>query len=91
MSVALAVPSRATSPILDMMRQEYPGYHPLLSICRIAHETEDLGLAFMAHKCIAKYVEPELKSLELRSPVDDSRRVRVSLFDVVDVECAQLT
>ena len=90
MSTALAISSPRTSPILSMIRQKFPEYHPLLAIAQIAHDTEDLGLQFHCHKTIAKYVEPELKSLEVKSPVDDSRRVRVSLFEVVDAEYTQL-
>jgi hypothetical protein len=85
------ITTQQRNPVLAMIQQEFPGYHPLISIARIAHTTEDMGLEFMCHKTICKYVESELKSLEIKAPVDDSRRVRVSLFDVVDVECAQLT
>ena len=87
------VASAKMSPILSMIHTEFPNYHPLMSIARIAHDAEDakeLGLAFMCHKTIAKYVEPELKSLELKAPADEHRRVRVSLFDVVEAECVQL-
>lgn len=88
--MALSISAPKTSPILSMIRTKFPEYHPLMAIAEIAHETEDLGLQFHCHKVIAKYVEPELKSLEVKSPVDESRRVRVSLFDVVDAEYTQI-
>lgn len=75
---------RQSSPILSMIHQEYPEYHPLLSIARLAHTTDDEKLEFDCHKTIAKYVEPELKSLELKAPKDEHRRVRVTLFDVIE-------
>ena len=78
------------SPVLSMIRAEYPAYHPLVSIAKIAHTTDDQKLEFECHKVIAKYVEPELKSLEVKAPVDPSRRVRVSLFDVIDAEFHQV-
>jgi hypothetical protein len=75
-----------SSPILAMIQQEFVGYHPLLAIARIAHVTDDLRLEFDCHRHISKYVAPELKSLELTAPPDEHRRVRVSLFDVLDAE-----
>ncbi len=70
-----------TNHIVAMIRKEYPGYHPLLSIARIAHmEGVDLELQFNCHKVIAKYIEPELKSIEMSGEVTKERRVKVSLF-----------
>jgi hypothetical protein len=71
-----------------MMHSEFPNYHPLLSIARIAHHKDaDLRLQFECHKTIAKYVEAELKSVEVRTDVTEDRSVRVSLFqeEVEDV------
>ena len=84
MSNALAVPNQ--SPVLALIRTEYPEYHPLLAIARIAHDTEDPKIKLDCHKTIAKYTEPELKSIEVRQPKENHRRVRVSLFDVIEVE-----
>ncbi|MDV7402733.1 hypothetical protein RZS08_65530, partial [Arthrospira platensis SPKY1] len=36
---------------------------------------------FDCHRVIAKYVEPELKSLEVKGSFTETRRVSVSLFD----------
>lgn len=72
------------SLILDVIRESYPNYHPLVSIAHIAHDTSsDPRLRFDCHKAIAKYVEPELKSLEVRGVFEDDRRVIVSLFDEI--------
>lgn len=77
--------------LLNMIRSKYPNYHPLLAIADIAHECgDDRKLEFECHKTIAKYIEPELKSLEVRQPPDPSRGIKVSLFDVVDAEFHQL-
>lgn len=86
---ALTVSSQI-SPILSMIRTKFPNYHPLMSIAEIADTTEDLKLQFECHKTIAKYVEPELKSLEVKAPIDPNRGVKVSLFDVIDAEYHQL-
>ena len=72
---------------MAMLHSEFPNYHPLLSIARIAHHQDaDLKLQFECHKTIAKYIEPELKSVEVKGDMREEKVVRVSLFDVEDVE-----
>ena len=73
--------------LLGMVQKEFPSYHPLISIARIAHHGDaDLKLQFECHKTIAKYLEPELKSVEVKGDIREEKVVRVSLFDVEDVE-----
>jgi hypothetical protein len=77
--------------ILRMIRSEFPEYHPLLAIARLAHhDAAPLGLQLEAHKTIAKYVQPELKSIEVKQPLDTRKRVTVSLFDEAEVIEAEL-
>jgi hypothetical protein len=69
-----------------MIQAEFPNYHPLLSIARLAHHPDaDLRLQYECHKTIAKYVEPELKSIEVKGEVKTEKLVRVSLFDTPQV------
>lgn len=71
--------------LVSMIHTEYPNYHPLLSIVRLAHHPDaDMRLQFECHKTIVKYIEPELKSVEVKSDVKEDKTVRVSLFDVED-------
>lgn len=75
------------SSVLVAIHKFYPEYHPLVSIAHLAHHpASDPRLQFDCHRVIAKYVEPELKSLEVKGTFEDTRRVSVSLFDdnVVD-------
>ena len=68
--------------LLAMIQKDFPNYHPLMSIARIAHHSDaDLKLQFECHKTIAKYVEPELKSLEVKGEITGRHRVSVSLFE----------
>jgi hypothetical protein len=77
--------------LLGMLQKEYPSYHPLISIARIAHNEEaDLKTQLECHKTIAKYVEPELKSIEVKGEVNARHRVTVSLFDPVQGEYAEV-
>lgn len=67
--------------LLSMLQKEWPNYHPLISIARIAHhDSADLKLQFECHKTVAKYVEPELKSIEVKGEINGRHRVSVSLF-----------
>lgn len=83
----LLVTGTRSSALVSMLHAEFPNYHPLLSIARIAHhEDADLKLQFECHKTIAKYLEPELKSVEIKGDIREEKVVRVSLFDVEDAE-----
>ena len=67
--------------LLALIRAEYPEYHPLVSIARIAHHDDaDLKLQYECHKTISKFIEPELKSVEMNSDGDQQRRVVISMF-----------
>lgn len=77
--------------LLGMIQKEYPNYHPLVSIARIAHHNDaDLELQFKCHQTIAKYVEPELKSLEVKGEINGRHRVSVSLFEQPGTEYTPL-
>lgn len=81
-----------TNSVLAMIQAKYPGYHPLMSIAEIAHNpdpTIDWELRFNCHKTIAKFVEPELKSVQT---IDGNKRptITISMFgedtnDITDV------
>ena len=67
--------------LLALIRTEFPDYHPLVSIARIAHDRDsDLKLQFECHKTISKFIEPELKSVEHSGGDDNQRRVVISMF-----------
>ena len=87
---------------LAMIRSEYSNYHPLVSLVRLAHKEEviaDPRLEFEVHKAILPYVTPKLSSIEVKSEVNETRRVIVSLFEqqtlpngqIVDVEVPLVT
>lgn len=63
--------------VLSLLQEEFPGYHPLIGVARIAHETDDERLRFDAHKTLAEFVEPKLKSVEVsqHQPGDEELRV----------------
>lgn len=87
---------------LNLVQREYPNYHPLVSLARMAHNEDvraDPKLEFEVHKAILPYVMPKLSSVEVKADVKEERRVIVSLFEerqlpnglTVDVEVPLVT
>ena len=58
-------PNKNKQALINLLQQKYPGYHPVLEMARIAHETEDQSLAAQMHKEVAQYVEPKRKAVEV--------------------------
>ena len=59
-------PNRDKQQLIDMIQEEYPEYHPLLAMAKIANdEDEDKNLKFQASKEVCKYIVPQLKAVEL--------------------------
>lgn len=74
---------------LALVQSEYPNYHPLVSLARLAHRpdvTDDAKLEFEVHKAILPYVTPKLSSVEVKTEGNNERRVIVSLFETHTLE-----
>jgi len=67
--------------MLDLIRMKYPEYHPVVAMADLAHTTDNEEIEFKCHQSIAKFVLPELKSIEVRAQINEQRRVVVELFD----------
>lgn len=89
---------RQQSPLLALLQQRDPSYHPIVAIHDIAksadmlEDKEALRLQFDCHKTILRYVEPELKSVDVRvEEKPEDNMVRVSLFSDLDAEFEEVT
>lgn len=74
---------------LALIQREYPNYHPLVSLARLAHKQEvvdDPKLEFEVHKTLLPYVAPRLSSVEVKQDIKEERRVIVSLFEMHELE-----
>ena len=102
MGYAVVKPRNASEAALALCQAEYPNYHPLVALTRLAHRsdvTQDPRLELEVHKTILPYVTPKLSSVEVKNVQEDDRRVIVSLFEqktlengsVVDVEVPLVT
>ena len=70
-----------STAIMQMIQKEYPQYHPVMSMVRLAHSDVSPELQFQCHKTVASYILPTLKSVEVRVDQKKQRKVTVSLFD----------
>lgn len=67
--------------VLALLKEEYPEYHPLIGVAKIAHTTEDERLKFDCHKTLAEFVEPKLKSVEVLQTIPDDGLLKVVFED----------
>lgn len=59
-------PNRERKDLLELMNEKYPNYHPVIAMVKIAHNSKNEVLRFQAHKEVAKYIAPQLKSVEVK-------------------------
>jgi len=69
--------------VLSLIQEHYPQYHPIIGLAKIAHTTQDEQLEFNCHKALARYIEPELKSVEVSQAPPESELLRVIFEDDV--------
>lgn len=78
-------PEHNGTRLLKMIQQRHPNYHPALSIADIANDSDvDDELALRAHSTLLKYIEPELRSIQIQADVKETRTIRVSLFESIE-------
>jgi len=83
MSTAVRVRS-SSEAALALVQSEYPNYHPLVSLARMAHRKEvleDPKLELEVHRTILPYVSPKLANVEVKTENHEDRRIVVSLFE----------
>ena len=71
--------------LIAMLQAKYPGYHPVMEMARIAHETDDTQLAANMHKEVAQYVLPKLRSVEVSGPNGEPIKVATKEMVVLPV------
>lgn len=80
--MANLIPQTQRERILAMIQEKHPEYHPLMAIAEIANDADqDVRVRLSCHQTIVKYVESELKSVEVKAEIVEERRVVVSLFE----------
>ena len=86
---AVVTVKNASQLALDIVQREFPNYHPLIALARLAHRDDvtcDPKLELEVHKTILPYVAPKLSSVEVKAEINEDRRVIVSLFETRTLE-----
>lgn len=61
-------PNANKKELSTMILEKYPNYHPVMALVDIANNSElDIILRFQANKEVAKYLCPQLKSIDISS------------------------
>lgn len=77
-------PNKKSQEIRELIAQRYPDYNPLLALTEIATNPEnEVGIRYQANKEVAKYLYPQLKSVEVK---ETQEPVEVMIIRVQDEE-----
>lgn len=67
-------PNKGKQELQTLLADRFPGYHPVLAMADVANATDEDGMPvygietrMLAHREVAKYVEPQLKAIEHRA------------------------
>jgi hypothetical protein len=57
--------NKANRALNELMAEKFPGYDPIVAMAEIANDDKnDIEIRLTAHKEVAKYTRPQLKSVE---------------------------
>jgi len=67
------IPNKPKRRLLQILEEQYPGWHPVTQLAGIANdESNDLRTRMDAAKEVAQYVTPKLKAIEIQGNTDTS-------------------
>src|SRR5579872_361202 len=76
----LGTPNKDRRDLIERINELYPDYHPVIAMAAIANNPmADIRLKLLANKEVAKYVSPQLKSVQLNSGTNDSPEVVIKV------------
>jgi hypothetical protein len=78
----IGTPNRVTSELRDIVAERFPNYNPILSLIEIAQDTSnEVSLRLQANKEVAKYLMPQLKSVEIKEADTETKIIVVRYSD----------
>ncbi len=78
----IGTPNRVTSELRDIVAERFPNYNPILSLIEIAQDTSnEVSLRLQANKEVAKYLMPQLKSVEIKDSNEATKILVVRVGD----------
>lgn len=89
MASRAGIPNKPKVGLLARLRREFPNYHPVVEMARVANDMEnDTQTRFNANVQVAKYVVPQLRAVEHSGSIDGHTTVTVKA--ITDEEWAAL-
>jgi hypothetical protein len=70
-------PNKNSSQLVQLIAERYPNYHPVLALVEIANTATEVAIQVQANKEVAKYVCPQLKSIEIKEDRDEVTKIVV--------------
>ena len=68
--------------LLEMVQKRHPEYHPIVSLADEANDDDNpVELRVNCHKTILRYIEPELKSVDISGELKNDSVLRIILDD----------
>ena len=81
-------PNKDRKDLIDLLRDKYPEYHPVVSMADIANNPkESKNLRFQANKEVAKYICPQLKAVEVNITEPEKTVSETTLFQIKPKGC----
>ena len=65
-------PNKENRALIEQIRDLYPDYHPVIAMAKIASTTKSEALRLKANAEVAKYICPQLKSIDMTGTVEVS-------------------
>lgn len=83
--------NKLTTEIKQLIEENFPTYHPVLSLIEIANDlNNEVTIRLQANKEVAKYVCPQLKSIEVKENNGDTKIIVIRTDDYTKQQIEQL-
>ena len=83
-------PNKERKDLVEMLKDKYPNYNPVIALAVIANTSKDELMRFNAHKEVAKYIAPQLKSIEFKEKEIISQEEKMDLSVLTNDELKEL-
>jgi hypothetical protein len=74
-------PNKDRKELIEMLRDKYPDYHPVIALAEIAHTSKSEVLRYKAHREVAKYICPQLRSIEVKETTPPEKQQLFIIHD----------
>ena len=79
-------PNKERKDLVELLNDKYPNYNPVIALAVIANTSKSELLRFQAHKEVAKYIAPQLKSIEFKEKEEIAPEEKMDLSTLTNDE-----